>query len=267
MNLHALAFQAVYTLGMEIDIALPLVALACGVAVFAGVVKGIVGFAMPMVLVSGLGSFLAPELALAGLILPTLVTNAMQALRQGFAAMLGSLRRYRLFLAMGGAALLASSQLFSQIPANAFYLLLGVPVTLYAVALLLGVPLKLNGKSRATSVALGLFAGAIGGISGVWGPVTVAYLTAYELSKEEQMRVQGAIYGLGAVLLAFAHLASGVLDARTIPFSALLVLPAVLGLWIGFRIQDRMDQSLFKKATLVVLAIAGLNLIRRGLFG
>ena len=37
------------------------------------------------------------------------------------------------------------------------------------------------------------------------------------------------------------------------------------GLFLGFKVQDRMDQALFRKATLAVLVIAGLNLIRRGL--
>ncbi|MEM1236017.1 MAG: sulfite exporter TauE/SafE family protein [Pseudomonadota bacterium] len=238
---------------------------AAGVAVTAGVVKGMVGFAMPMVLISGLGSFLSPELALAGLILPTLVTNGMQALRQGLRAAWESMRRFSLFLAVGGVALIASSQLVTVIPDRAFFLALGIPVTLYAILMLAGVPLTLKSAGKPVSVAMGIFAGAVGGISGVWGPMTVAYLTAYDLAKEEQMRVQGVVYGLGAVLLLGAHSVSGVLTAQTAPFSAMLIVPAVLGLWIGFAIQDRMDQALFKRATLVVLCVAGLNLIRRGL--
>jgi hypothetical protein len=52
---------------------------ALALALFAGFVKGAVGFAMPMILVSGFAVFLPQELALAGLILPTLVTNLSQA--------------------------------------------------------------------------------------------------------------------------------------------------------------------------------------------
>ena len=55
-------------------------------ALIAGLVKGVVGFALPMVMISILGSVVSPELALAGLILPTLVTNGQQALRQGTSA-------------------------------------------------------------------------------------------------------------------------------------------------------------------------------------
>ena len=65
------------------DLAPALFAIALLIAVFAGIIKGMVGFGMPMVLVSGLGTILAPEWALAGLILPTVVSNGVQALRQG----------------------------------------------------------------------------------------------------------------------------------------------------------------------------------------
>lgn len=54
-------------------------AAAFAIATLAGAVKGVVGFAMPMVMVSLLSTLMAPELALAGLILPTLVTNVATA--------------------------------------------------------------------------------------------------------------------------------------------------------------------------------------------
>ena len=54
---------------------------------------------------------------------------------------------------------------------------------------------------------------------------------------------------------------------ETLPFSVALLVPALLGTWLGFQVQDRIDQAAFKKATLVVLLVAGANLIRRGLIG
>ena len=47
------------------------------VALLAGVIKGMVGFAMPMIMISLLGIFLPPDVALAGLILPTLLGAAV----------------------------------------------------------------------------------------------------------------------------------------------------------------------------------------------
>jgi len=104
-------------------------------------------------------------------------------------------------------------------------------------------------------------------VSGVWGATTVAMLTAQNINKNEQMRVQGVIFGLGAIALMFAHMSSGVFRYATAPFSAILVVPAVIGIGFGFAIQDRIDQTVFRRLTLLVLLLAGGNLIRRGLIG
>ena len=56
---------------------------------------------------------------------------------------------------------------------------------------------------------LGGSRGFFGGISGVWGPPTVVMLTARSTGIAEQMRIQGVIYGLGALVLLGAHVGSG----------------------------------------------------------
>ncbi|MCA2005810.1 sulfite exporter TauE/SafE family protein [Tritonibacter mobilis] len=241
--------------------------LAFVVALVAGTIKGLVGFAMPMIMVSGLSSIMAPDLALAGLILPTLVTNGFQALKQGPGAAWESIKRFRAFLLVGGLFLMMSAQMVRVLPAQVMLLIIGAPITLFAVTQLLGKQLVLHEASRRVEIGIGAFAGFIGGFSGIWGPPTVAYLTALGTEKKEQMRIQGVIYGLGAVVLFFAHIGSGVMRSETLPFSVLMIVPALMGMWIGGRLQDRIDQKTFRRATLFVLLIAGLNLLRRALVG
>lgn len=252
---------------MFFDILTPLAfGLATALAFFAGVIKGVVGFAMPMMLMAGLSALMSPDLALAGLILPTLVTNLWQALREGPRAALLSMRRYTTFLLTGGLVMLASAQLVPVLPPATLFLIIGVAITLYAFATLLGGSLRVLAKGgRRGEAAMGAIAGLFGGVSGIWGPPTVAMLTARATEKREQMRVQGVIFTLGSILLLASHLGSGVLRAETVPLSMWLVLPAILGTWLGFWLQDRFDQATFHKATLWVLLIAGANLIRRGL--
>lgn len=248
----------------------PLTALAACliVGLVAGIVKGMVGFAMPMIMISGMGSFVSPEVALAGLILPTLVTNGWQALRQGGRAAWTTARRFRSFLIVGFAALVISAQLVRVLPADLMLLMIGVPIVIFAVTQLMGKVLTLgDNPPRWIEVAIAGFAGLIGGFSGVWGPPTVAYLTALNVEKKEHVRAQGVIYGLGALALFGAHVGSGVINRDTLPFSAMLVIPALIGMWIGFKVHDRIDQAAFKRATLVVLLVAGGNLVRRGLMG
>lgn len=238
------------------------------IAGFAGLIKGVVGFAMPTVLITGLGSLVSPELALAGLILPTLVTNGMQALRQGWRAAWASMKRFRRFLLAGLVTLLTSAQIVTALPVQAMLAAIGLTVTFFALLQLSG--RSMFGRMRPgprAEMAVGGFAGFIGGMSGIWGPPTVAFLTALDVEKREHVRVQGVIYGLGAVALFAGHVASGVMNAQTVWFSAALIPPAVLGMWLGGKVQDRIDQALFRKVTLLVLILAGLNLLRRALIG
>ena len=237
------------------------------VGVIAGFVKGVVGFAMPLVFISGLTIFMPPELALAGLIVPTLVTNAHQALRQGLGAAVHSTVEFRLFLIVGGGMLVACAQLVRLFPDQVMMAVIGVPVTFFACLQLFGLTFNLPRRSTPVEVLAGGVAGALGGLSGIWGPPTVAYLTALNTPKHDQMRVQGVIYGLGAVALLGAHIGSGVLRSETIGFSFVMVPTAFLGMWIGMSVMDRIDQQMFRRMTLLVLLVAGLNLIRRAWFG
>ena len=93
------------------------------------------------------------------------------------------------------------------------------------------------------------------------------YLTALDTPKTEHVRVQGVVYGAGAVVLTLAHLKSGVLAGDGLRLSMLLLVPALIGMVVGFAVQDRLDQQKFRVVVLVVLMVAGLNLIRRGVFG
>lgn len=238
---------------------------AIAVVITAGLVKGVVGFGMPTVMIAGLSTVMPPDLALAGLILPTLATNLWQALRQGSRAAWESMRRFRLFMLVGGVVMVIAAQLVPVLPPAAMLLFIGPLIALYAGAALLGRGMRMPPDPGPRAEAgVGALAGLFGGISGMWGPPTVAMLTARGTEKTEQMRVQGVIYGLGAVLLLVAHLGSGVLRAETVPLSLALVPPALLGIGLGFWLQDRFDQATFRRITLWVLLIAGLNLIRRG---
>ena len=253
-------------LGLTIPVGPAALGFVLLVGLIAGLVKGVVGFGLPMIIISGVSSVVSPELALATLILPTLATNGVQALRQGARAAWASVLKFRRFLIAGFIALVTAAQFVVFLPQTVFLLIIGVPVVVFAISQLAGRPLRLSATSVRIEVGMGLLTGTMGGLSGIWGAPTVAYLTATDTLKSDQMRVQGVIYGLGAVALLFAHLQSGVLRADTVPLSVLMIVPALVGITLGNRIQDHIDQAMFRKITLWVLLIAGLNLIRRAIF-
>ncbi|WP_253798417.1 sulfite exporter TauE/SafE family protein [Rhodovulum sp. P5] len=223
---------------------------------------------MPLIMISGMSSFLPADLALAGLIFATLLTNVAQALRQGPRAAWGSVRRYRLLIGCVIGGILISAPLVPVLPDRVMLLVLGVPILAFTLSQLLGRQLILHARHRGRAeVAMGLTGGFFGGLSGVWGPPVIAYLLSFNTEKMEMVRVQGVVFLIGATTLTAAHLGSGVLNAQTIPFSAALVGPAAIGMWLGVRVQDRLPAARFRKVTLIVLSVAAANLIRRGLMG
>lgn len=257
---YALLMQEIlnlYTLNLFIMIAI--------IAVFSGMVKGMVGFAMPMIFITGMTIFVSPDFALGILILPTLVANGWQAGRQGFRAAWDALYGHRIFLILAYTTLLVTTQFVPLLSQSLFFLCLGCLVVTSASLMLSG--WQPSGYySKGLSLCCALVAGIGGGISGVWGPPTVIYLSTQKLEKEVQIQTQGAIYGLGAALLLAGHIRSGIATIPALTLGAFAIMPACFGIWLGFKIQDRINQHLFRFATLCVLILAGLNLIYRGLF-
>ncbi|RVU86680.1 sulfite exporter TauE/SafE family protein [Leucothrix sargassi] len=238
------------------------------IVLLSGIIKGAIGFAMPLVIVSGVGSLMDPKYAIAAILLPIVMSNAMQTFRQGVTPALQVVRDYWRYILMVCVAIFGAAQLVPNIKPSVFYWVLGIPVVVLSLIQLLGWTLTITPRHRGWAEWLiGGISGVLGGLAGTWGPTTVLYLLAVETPKAKQMVVQGVVYGLGAVTLLLAHIQSGVLNAQTLPFSAMLLPPAFFGMWLGFKIQDRLNQALFRKITLIVLVIAGLNLLRKGIIG
>lgn len=238
--------------------------LACAITLFAGFVKGAIGFAMPMIMISGFSSFLAPEMALAGLILPTLISNLAQAFRHGVAPVWATTLTYRRMLIATVIFIVISAQFLRVIPQYLFLFLLGLPITAFAALQLAGVglALRLEHRHRAEWI-LGAIGGLYGGLSGVWGPPLLVYLLSIKADKLETVRVQGVVFLIGAAVLLLAHLHTGVMNPHSMLFSALLIPPALIGQSLGQAVQDRLDQAKFRRWTQVLLVLTGLNLMRR----
>lgn len=242
--------------------------LAFAVTLFAGFVKGAVGFAMPLIMMAFFSSFMTPELALAALILSVLTTNLHQSLRFGLAPAGQAARRYWRLIATTCAGIVVSAPFVVVLPQQLLFALLGVPVMLFALVQLTGwAPIIPARHRHGAEYGFGMLGGLYGGISGIWGPPAIVYLLAVGAEKTEMVRVLGVVFLIGAVVLTGAHLVSGVLNAVTLPLSLALVVPAALGMWLGFRLQDRLDPVRFRRWTLIVLIVVALNLLRRAMFG
>jgi len=250
----------------EID--LVIIIATAAVMAFGGFVKGAVGFALPMITISGAGTFLSAQETVGLLIIPALVSNLWQTLRQGLRPAIATFTTFWKLNIVMAVTMAFSAQLLPRIPSGMLFVLLGVFVTCAAAIQLAGwhPPHPRTKRSRnLAEVLTGLIAGVTGGLSGVWGPPLLLYLIALGTSKRDQIRAQGMAFMIGSAVLVAAHLKSGILGGMVLPLSILMCVPVIAGMGLGIILQDRMDHLRFRKATLVVLVFAGLNLLRRGL--
>lgn len=244
----------------------PALAAAMAVLFVAGFAKGLVGFALPLIAVSGMGAFLPAQTAVALMIVSALVSNIWQTLRDGLGPAAATTRRFWRLNVTLLPMIFFVSQIVPGIDERLFFLTLGSCVVLFTLSQLAGLRAGFMARAPAASeYGAGLVGGFFGGLAGIWGPPVTMYLIAIELPKAETMRALGMVFGLGSVALFAGHLVSGLLNPQTLPLSVLGVAPVLAGMAMGFALNDRMDARLFRRATLAVLLLTGLNLLRRGL--
>lgn len=230
-----------------------------------GFVKGAVGFALPMVGIACAATVLPKEAAVAYLSIPVLVTNVWQSVRHGWGAAWKTLKSLRIMIAVMVVMLLAATQMLPAMQPRVFAGIIGFLAVAYALSQIAGWRPVI--RRPLGDVVFGSLAGFFGGLSGVWGPPTLMLLMSLNLPKQEIVRACGVVFTLGCLPFIAGHAISGILNPQTATVSAILLLPTALGMWLGQRVQDRLDGERLKRWMLVVLVLAGANFLRRAVFG
>ena len=145
-------------------------------------------------------------------------------------------------------------------------MILGVIALAFVLSQLL--PLKLNinaAREKWFSPLVGVGAGIVGGISGLYGPILMTYMLALRVPKDEFVSALALMYFLGSFPL-YGSLA--VADVLTLEVAAVSLMGAVIiGLMIlvGQRLRDRLEEDRYRKLVLGLLFVIGCDLLRRAL--
>lgn len=231
----------------------------------AGFVKGILGFAMPMIILSGSAAIGQPSLGLAVLILPTLFTNIYQSSLFGRRELIVSIGEFRFFLFACLFGLIVGANLFVAANLNMLVGGIGAVVLILSFLQLIQIRTPKRNNSSLLSIVFGAVTGLLGGGTGIWGPTTVLYLTSIGTPKQKQILVQGLTFAFSSIFLLFAHLYTGIFNNETGILSAFMVLPAMIGMLFGVNIQRYLNQDRFRLITLLSLCIGGIYLVYRSL--
>ena len=234
--------------------------ITSAVFVLAGFVKGVVGLGLPTIAMGLLSLVMLPAQAAALLVVPSLVTNLWQIAGPGF----GALCR-RLFGMLAGVCIgvaLGAGWLSGGGWAS---MALGVALIVYAVLGLLHWRLHVRPAFEAwLGPVIGVSTGLVTAATGVFVIPAVPYLQALGLDKDGLVRALGLSFLVSTIALGASLGHGGALHTPELLGSALVVLPALLGMGAGQWLRARVQPETFKTVFFGGLLLLGLYLAVRG---
>ena len=229
-------------------------AVLCG-----GLIKGIIGFGMPMVALPIIAFMLPATKAIIILCAPIFLTNFMQMkIKEGIT----SYRFLPMFLSLV-IGLLIGARLILEIKLNTITQIIAIAVIFVAIINSFGLQIKNINKNweRSITIIIGFFSGILGGLSSFYGPPMLAYLVALKLKKETFIRVVSTMYFIGSFPLYGSLMYYGLGTINDLYFSLFLIIPALIGQKVGSRIRNKISENIFRTFVLIILFILGFALL------
>ena len=229
-----------------------------------GFVKGAIGFGFPLVTTPLVSSLWDVRHAVVLISMASLTNNIGVVARGGGNRQ--TFRRFPLLLAglvvgtIGGALLLAN------VPTRVLSVVVGSAALVFAgIAIFkpdLAVPSRLE---RYLALPMGVMGGLLGGSTSISGPFIASYTFALKLTKREFVFFLSLLYLVGSSVQVTSYAPLGLYDAPVLVMGAASIVPNLLGVALGLKIQDRIDQQLFRKLVVVMIGVSGATLVVRGL--
>jgi uncharacterized membrane protein YfcA len=242
-----------------------LIALLTVSLVIAGLIKGTIGVAMPMVAFPLLSMLVDVQTAVMLLSVPLVLSNIPQALEGGLVTRtLWSLAP--VLVGMMPGVWIGVTVLLTVDPAVA-RIVAGTVVIL--VAALIGLAPKLEIRQRLLApvgLGAGFCGGLLGGIAALSGPPVFIFLLAKGLSGRAFTKEASMFLVVSSVLLVSALTSSHKFDWRDVLISTVATAPVVAGMLVGQRVRDAVPADAFKKLVVLAVLLSGAQLVWNGMF-
>ncbi|MBU8541337.1 sulfite exporter TauE/SafE family protein [Falsiroseomonas tokyonensis] len=232
------------------------------VFLIAGAAKGLIGLGLPTIAIGLLALAMPPAEAAGLLLLPSLVTNILQASGPGWRDLLRRLWPMLLLLVPGT---LAGIGLLTGGGALALGLL-GLALAAYGGWGLLAPPVALSPRMERLSAApIGLAGGLVTGATGVFVMPVVPWLGALGLPRDALVQALGLSFLVATLALGLALAWQGSFTPISAGASLLALPPTLAGLALGSRLRGLIPPPLFRRIFFGSLLALGAHLAIRGL--
>jgi uncharacterized membrane protein YfcA len=231
---------------------------------FGGIIKGAMGFGLPLVTISILPNFLPIELALAINAATMVFTNLVQFLQAGFVTQ--TFTRFWPMIVGISAGALGGAVLVRSADEVALGLALGLLVMAFAVMTVYVPRFHIPSTwERPLGWGVGTIAGIVGGLITANGPLFVMYLVGLNLTRELFIATLALLFLATGILVAGSYWALDILDTTRFLIAVACLVPALIGMKIGDVLSTRLSAETFRNLVLAGLFLLGANMVRRAL--
>jgi hypothetical protein len=229
-----------------------------------GLAKGVFGLGMPFVGLPFMVMAIPFQTAIALYLVPNFTANGQQMFGGG--KFLVHMRRWAGLMVPMLAVIPFSVKILVTIDQSTAVLILGVVSVVFALLQIMPFAATIDPRhERWLGPIVGLTAGALAGISGLYGPVVIIYLMALRVPKEEFVASMGLIYFMGSVALYGSLAAFSIITLDVLTVSALGAVVIGAMILLAERIQARIAEARYRTSILLLLMIMGVDMVRRGL--
>jgi uncharacterized membrane protein YfcA len=239
------------------------VILLVAVLFVAALVNGVAGFGFATLAVGVLANLLGPKTGIVTmtLIVPPLIS--MQLIRNW--QFRPVLRRLTTFLPAALVGSFIGVQLLVLLPGFVLSIALGIFGFWFLSNAARSEPMQIPAHAeRVVAPGAGLLAGMLNGGLGASGPVVGSYLLAIGLKHREFVLAISATFFSMGLLRAGLLFSLGQYSWGLVLLAAVLFVPSALGQQTGFLLQNRLSKSAFQKVIVLLLLVASISLLVRG---
>lgn len=237
-----------------------LLAYIGAVYLLAGGIKGIVGLGLPTISLALLAAVLGLKEAMVILLVPSFITNIVQAFSGGkLNALLKRLWPFLILLCIftwfsTGVLVIADGDLLAAGLGVVLIVYCGISLTNFRV------PHPGEGERWLTPI-MGALTGISTGLTGTFVVPGILYLQSMNLGKDGLVQAMGLCFTIATVALGFSLGSRGLLGTEETIVSCAMVVPALLGMYFGVKIRRLIDERLFRKLFFVALLAVGIWII------
>ena len=230
------------------------------VYILAGFVKGVVGLGLPTISLALLVPVLGLKEAMAILIVPSLVTNVVQALTG--ARLLGLIQRLWVFLLSLCILTWFSTGILVAANSNVLTMGLGVILLLYCLSWFLKFKIPAPGANEKwLNPIMGGLTGVSTGLTGTFVVPGILYFQSMQLGRHTLVQAMGMCFSVATISLGASLGGRGILDYGLVFISSAMVIPALIGMRLGARVRSNINEALFRNFFFASLFAIGVWII------